>query len=267
MKRLQKFSLGAAIIFILCGIGLMGVGFVSGAFEYSLTDWNITIGNYQVSGTKSIAETYQGVEELDFELGYCDIVIQSGAEFTISSDRVSSNFESYVKNGTWHIEANGTFGKSIWSGLDWLEKKKSTVVITIPDTTLKEIKLDLGAGELKADSVKAEKLELEVGTGSAEFTNSFVEKAKLECGMGELNYQGTLGNDSSIECGMGNSKVVLTGKEGDYQYELKCGMGEIVLNGVEHTSVDRKIDSTTKDAPKIKIECGMGRVELLFQEL
>ena len=42
--------------------------------------------------------------------------------------------------------------------------------------------------------------------------------------------------------------------------------GKIILNGTEHTSVDRKIDSTTKDAPKIKIECGMGRVELLFQQ-
>lgn len=266
MKRLQKFSLWTAMISILFGIGLIGVGFMSGAFQHSLSDWNITIGNYQVSGTKSIMETYQGVEKLDFKLGYCDIVIQPGTEFTISSERVGANFESYVKDGTWHVKTGDTFGSSIRSSLEWIERKSSTVVITIPDIALKEMKLELGAGKLKVDSIKAEKLEFEVGTGNAEFTNSFVEKAKLECGMGELNYQGILGDDSSIECGMGTSKVVLTGNEEDYEYKLKCGMGKIILNGTEHTSVDRKIDSTTKDAPKIKIECGMGRVELLFQQ-
>ena len=213
MKRLQKFSLWTAMISILFGIGLIGVGFMSGAFQHSLSDWNITIGNYQVSGTKSIMETYQGVEKLDFKLGYCDIVIQPGTEFTISSERVGANFESYVKDGTWHVKTGDTFGSSIRSSLEWIERKSSTVVITIPDIALKEMKLELGAGKLKADSIKAEKLEFEVGTGKAEFTNSFVEKAKLECGMGELNYQGILGDDSSIECGMGTSKVVLTDRK------------------------------------------------------
>lgn len=266
MKRLQKFSIWTAIVFILCGVGLIGVGFVSGAFQHSSEDWNITIGNYQVSGTKRIMESYQDVQELDFELGYCNVTIQSGTEFSISSDSVSSNFKSYVKNGTWHIEASNTLGKNMWLGFGLLESAENNIIITIPDVILKEVKLELGAGKLNVDSVRAEELKLEVGAGTAEFTNSFAEEAKLECGMGELNYQGALGDDSSIECGMGEAKVVLTGKEEDYEYELKCGMGEIVLNGTEHTSVDRKIDSTTKDAPKIKIECGMGRVELLFQE-
>lgn len=263
MKRFQKFSLCVAGVSIFLGIGMIGAGTVMGAFDHPISDWNIIRKGGEIVRTENFTETYEDVDELDFDFDFCSVTIEKGDEFRITSDGTDASLKSYVKNGKWYIKSEDVFG---FLGIRLGGESENNIVITLPETMLKKVKLDIGAGRLNIDGIQTEKLELDVGAGSAELKNAVAQKAEMECGMGQLTYNGILQDTSSIECSMGKIKLELSGKEEDYQYELECDMGKIVLNGTEHQGIEKKIKSGDPDAPKIKVECGMGQVDLLFQQ-
>ncbi|MCI6676323.1 MAG: DUF4097 domain-containing protein [Clostridiales bacterium] len=266
MKKFQKFSLLAAVIFLLCGAVMFGIGIACGGLEYSFTSWKGEITSYLASNTKQLSESYQGVEEIDFDLKYCDVTIQQGNEYSIYSENVSSDFQSYVKNGVWYIKSGNLSRKMKWFvQADWIDNKRSRITIIIPNLKLREVKLNLGAGTLQADGLLADELQAEVGAGEANFSRITAREINMECGMGKIFYGGTIQEEASFQCGMGEINVNLTGKKEEYRYELKCGMGAIRLDGEQYTRTDKKINSQAQHAPEVEIECGMGNVEVSFE--
>ena len=67
---------------------------------------------------------------------------------------------------------------------------------------------------------------------------------------------------------MGDMELTLTGKATEYNYELKCGLGNLEVDdslGTSITSGNKQI--TNEGATKnIKLDCGMGNVQVEFEE-
>lgn len=88
-----------------------------------------------------------------------------------------------------------------------------------------------------------------------------VRRMDVSCGVGNFNYQGKLSGDSKIECGMGNCKLQLDQKESDFGYDMKLGMGKIVVNNRSIKNKETRIRRENTQGT-LSLECGMGKIEV-----
>ena len=69
-------------------------------------------------------------------------------------------------------------------------------------------------------------------------------------------------------CGMGDMELTLTGKAAEYNYELKCGLGNLELDDSLETSITSGNKQITNEGAtkNIKLDCGRGNVQVEFEE-
>jgi DUF4097 and DUF4098 domain-containing protein YvlB len=158
------------------------------------------------------------------------------------------------------------------------------VEITLPKgQEFHTIDLSIGAGELVADTLVAEKLKLELGAGTTTITNCLcetadisvaagevtiangtVENIDLDVAMGELQFAGSVMDELDADCGMGDMRIELPGESSDYNYTVDCGMGDIEVGDSSFGGVasSKKVDN---DADiDLDLDCGMGKIEVAF---
>lgn len=121
-----------------------------------------------------------------------------------------------------------------------------------------------GAGTVYLEQMIANKLELEAGAGDIRADSIDVRKLEADCGVGQIAITGTVRGDVEADCGVGSLSFQLTGQETDYNYELDCGMGEILLNGNRYSSLATKKEINNRAPRTFQIGCGVGTVEVAF---
>lgn len=123
------------------------------------------------------------------------------------------------------------------------------------------LKIELGAGELKAGRLEAtDNAEIDGGAGSVTISGGCLNNADIDMGIGELNLTSELGGKSSIDYGVGETNLVLIGTDNDYKIELDKGIGEAWLD-------DRKMsdDSVYGEGKNvIEIDGGIGELNIKF---
>ncbi len=87
----------------------------------------------------------------------------------------------------------------------------------------------MGAGTIELDGdFKAEQMEVNVGAGTIENSGSLdIKEADFTVGVGTADISEIQVEKLNGSCGMGNMELTLTGKAADYNYELKCGLGNL----------------------------------------
>ncbi|MDL2295278.1 DUF4097 domain-containing protein [Lachnospiraceae bacterium OttesenSCG-928-E19] len=128
----------------------------------------------------------------------------------------------------------------------------------------REVKIEVGAGLANVSQLQARELKVEVGAGEANVDNFIVDQLKMTCGAGKLEAQGQLGEDAKIENGVGTVNLLLAGQELDYNYDVDCGVGEVLIGSNSHGGLghSRQIDNrANKD---IDVDCGLGEVSITF---
>lgn len=134
--------------------------------------------------------------------------------------------------------------------------------VTIDDLRASSLKIELGAGELKAGRLDAsDKAEIDGGAGSVTISGGRLNNADIDMGVGELNLTGELSGKSSIDYGVGETNLVLIGEEDDYKIELDKGIGEAWLDGKKMS------DDSVYGAGKsfIEIDGGIGELSITFK--
>ena len=277
-------------IIIVAGVALSGKGReVIDVMEDGGVYWGengFSVGSTVVLGDVEITEengkefVYPADEfdNLDIELaaGTFNIMEADVDEITIRSTK---DVKVSVKGDTLHVETpKRAHVVSVGN------KDVQKVEITLPKgQEFHTIDLQVGAGILVADAVKADKLQLELGAGTAEITNCFcetaeinmaagevvvkngaVEKLDLDVAMGELYYAGSVSDELDADCGMGDMEIELPGESSDYNYTVDCGMGDINVGDSSYGGVatSKKVDN---DADiDLDLDCGMGKIEVVF---
>ena len=77
---------------------------------------------------------------------------------------------------------------------------------------------------------------------------------------------------AEIDCNIGEVLCTLPGTADAYDYELKCAVGELRIDGESYDGIVNKkeIDNGSEEIDngsdcRVKAECDMGRVEINFE--
>lgn len=92
--------------------------------------------------------------------------------------------------------------------------------------------------------------------------NITANDAEIECGLGEIKIKGSLTGNNLIKCGIGRIELNLQGNEQDYSYELKSGLGNVVIDKRSYSHVSKSIYNKADNL--LVLECGIGNIIVDF---
>lgn len=144
-----------------------------------------------------------------------------------------------------------------------------TAKLTNISTKYDKVKLEVGAGKLNADTLAVSThADIEVGAGAVDVQNLTAKTANVECGVGRMVVKGAVESDINAGCGVGSLEMTLDAVESDYNYDIDCGLGSVVINGSKRgglfaTAADM-VNAGAKG--KMRLECGIGKIELVTQK-
>lgn len=215
-------------------------------------------------GTDAV-ESYSGVREVELEMAVGNVTVERHDGDTIEVETVGVaeelKFHSYMEENTLKLEA-----KKRVTGIEGAES--GTVYLRIPkDMNLYEVSLQVGVGELQVEDISAGDLSVEVGVGNGVVHNFQATEASLECGTGTLEATGSATQELDMENDVGNIIYHAAGNQKEYNYEISCGAGEIVIGEKVYRGIkpEEKINNNAQKL--INIECNVGEITVDFTEV
>ena len=137
----------------------------------------------------------------------------------------------------------------------------NTHAFTASDT----ISIEVGAGELIADSLTSKSLTLKAGAGNIELNNVFVTDSSISLGLGSIICDGIISGDLEAECGMGELELLLYDSYESHNYNIDCAMGNLTLNKKNFSAIVYS-DNIQHDADSTyTLICGMGNMNIQFE--
>ncbi len=271
---------GWKIFWIVCGAALalglvccaiaFGMGFTTGMihdrFPYGIgwhnDEWE---SSKEDSGrtAENIHKTFDKVTEIDMEIFAGQVRFQEGegSEIRVDTDNLSQKlgFRCYQEGS----ELKLTSKKKIY-GVNNVGRGRITV--TLPrEMTFKEVSLNLGAGTLYIDNIYTKDLEVGVGAGEAIVEGFQADEAEFNCGAGSITARGDIRSQADLKCGVGSITYTASGQEEEYNYDIECGIGEIICGDNSYSGLGREQSIDNGAAKEIKIEGGVGSVIIGFE--
>lgn len=258
MKKFTKISMILAGIFaavgLICLIGSFALGLTFGTFAEMVSDGKFSFGIGNMSfgignhgfglGVVSTDSKEQEVsadkcENLEIELGAgsLELVYDDVDKIEIRQNGVSG-FKSKMDGDTLKIEGGLKVG---------INSNGGTITITIPKgMRFDEVDLEVGAGEAYIGKLTTNLLDVEVGAGEADIRD--LDTVTLNAGVGA-----------------GKLYMELVGSENDYNYDVECGIGEILIGDNSYGGLGKNQSVSNTGAKRmLDVECGIGEVEISF---
>lgn len=213
---------------------------------------------------EDIRETYTDVREIDVEIfaGGVNFFSSSDEEIVVETEGISKDlgFQCYMDGDELKLTTKKKLFHMNNVGV-------GSINVYLPrQMRFEEVSLDLAAGTLFVEEICADSLSVNVDAGEATIDNFDVKEADFECGTGAITAQGAVSQEIDMECGIGSITYTAAGYEADYNYNIECGVGEVICGDSSYSGLgtDKRIDNR---APKeINIECGVGSVTIDFDK-
>ncbi len=284
MRSFFKVWLGISLIAIGIGIGLLVIAFGTGI------TWEDAWGE-SVDFT-TVSESYEGVRNIDIDISAGEVKIIRGDTFSITADHIiEDEMNTYVENGTWYISEDDRFTKygifsfpSNWF-IGWNKHISPKITITIPEGfSAGKLDVNIGAGVLTADSLKAEdgllhvdagkikvdqlkisgKSECSVDTGEIVLQNVVLKNVRANCDVGSLHIDGEITGDNDITCGVGNVDLDLIGDYEDFNYNINCDIGNVKIDGKSYSGIDNQSVENNNSDNMLDLNCDIGHIDVEF---
>lgn len=225
----------------------------------------------QHSGEGTGAHRYSGIRELDIDVTCLEVEIMKGEGSAVTVDTrdvTDQMLEDLVVRGKGSELKIEMKDRSVWDNLSKNQyKSQGRLLVQIPEgVQFDEASLHVGAGVLYADDIQAKELDIEVGAGQVSLDSFTAEEMSLECGAGEAHVRGDALREAKIECGVGSVSYTALGSQQDYNYELSCGIGELVVGYDSFSGLGKERDINNGGSKDMEIECGIGTVTVNFEE-
>lgn len=270
MKKTTKTLLLLSLAFFLSGAAL-GITSLCVGFSYNEFVQNVEDGRFNLIGPeewigkvmsglgvlseeegrgRTFAQTYTDVRALKLKAGQadCEIILCDGSEWKVEGEHLTSRFDCKLDDGELRVEC----GRPL---LSFIRTKSNTAKLKLyvpRDQVLEEIDIDTGVGTIAM-------------TGDGDFLKC--EELKLECGVGKTSLRADIREKGKLEGGVGEVSLTLAGKEEDFNYKVEYGVGDIAIDGEKHSGLGGDYEVDNDAAKDLKVECGVGSVELLFEEI
>lgn len=175
--------------------------------------------------------------------------------------------------------------KNLYSGFDVYQDNEKVVVdqphywwfyqpghaqidIYVPENmSLDKIKINMSAGRAKIDNIKADKIEVDSAAGDLSINHIECDKFDLDTSMGNTSIKYLTANKINADCGMGNVKMLLNGRESDYNYNIDVGLGNINIGGEKFSGIAKKQSHRNDGMKKLDVDCGLGNVDIEMEDL
>ena len=284
MKRFLKVILILAAVFGVAGLGLTAGGAAMGATmgDVSVLDHGITqvlrVLDHEDSWEVEDSEEDMDEQEDDFQAAaesavtekgvladsadssaytkvyeasavsdlFCDLRYEELVLKTWNEDKVQVKVSGKDHNRIQISNDNG----SLRIASNQKVRNRSIEIFCPENLSFQKIKLQMGAGTIEnSSSLDIKEADFTVGVGTADISELQVENLKGSCGMGDM-------------------ELTLTGKATEYNYELKCGLGNLEVDDSLETSITSGNKQITNEGAtkNIKLDCGMGNVQVEFEE-
>lgn len=273
--------LGAVCMIVAFAMGLTTDGFMKmfrdGRFaikikdgfqiEYTDGDSNASIGLITGDESDDAAEgwTFYPSEEfhsidLEFGAGVLDIHYDEVDQVEIYHENIKQ-FNAEVKAGVLKINT----GHDVY--VDDADNRQ-LVIILPTDTQLNEVDLDVAAAKAYVHGLIAQDVSFKIGAGQADIVDISTDEMEIEVGAGAANVSNLSTTTLEVKCGMGQIELELCGAQSDYNCNVDCGMGNVVVGEHSYGGVGTQHHGDNHHAYKhIDVECGMGQVMVKFLEL
>lgn len=250
MKRFTKIALITSLVMAVFGIaclaGAYSMGmtttslihmFKMGKFSFGPEDTHMIYDKDKEFDFSGVTKAFHSID-LDFGAGTVKICYGDVRDIGIYGKGIGS-LGKMVSNGTLEIEGYR----------DDVEGAYGDLTIVIPkDKKLKSVKLELGASKAEIVDLKAETVEIEIGVGEAVFQNLDAQRIDAESGVGKMELQ-------------------LVGKETDYNYQVECGIGSIVVGDKSYRGMGDSQLIVNDGAERVmNLESGIGKIKVHFTE-
>ncbi len=229
----------------------------------SFIEWGRNL-NYSFKFSDNLA-SYNAVITEDFDRVQIDIsaaesVIKVGDECRVTA-KVSSlpQFKCEVVSGTLIIKYT-PFEENFSSFSHYIEN----IEIILPDEVYQKLEIDVGAGAIEINDIRANSAYLDVGAGTFDINDADLNNAVISCGVGEVSFKGKLTGECEISNGVGSSSFKLENDIDDYYLDINNGLGSIEINGNSYVSFgSADTGYGNRSAPnKIIISNGIGEIEI-----
>ena len=128
-----------------------------------------------------------------------------------------------------------------------------------------KITADAKAGLIELSEIEARELEVKTDAGQIIVSAFSAERLDAECGVGQIILEGEVTGSAELNCNVGEVLCTLPGTADAYDYELKCAVGELMIDGELYNGIVNKKEIDNGSGCRIKAECEMGRVEINFE--
>ena len=208
-------------------------------------------------------QTLNAFTEIETQVAVGDVIIQRGTEF-----QIEVAFDGTVRGEPYRIEYEVTD-----STLNIVSFPKhyndndgdcsGQVLVTVPeDTTLEDIKINLGIGDVTLCELSVDEAELETGVGDLSVIDTAAGKVDLNTGVGDAKISGIPAATMDLTTGVGNVAAKLDCTPEECSWMLTSGAGTIQVDGAT------SLLSASKEAPggscRLTGSTGVGSVAITF---
>lgn len=136
-------------------------------------------------------------------------------------------------------------------------------IINIEKLISKNLKLELGAGEVTINNLEVLKdTSIDSGAGAVTISKSNLNNLDLNVGVGKFIINSILTGNSKIDAGIGELNINLLDSKENYLITADKGIGSIKIDGVEY----KNETSYGNGENKIDIDGGIGSINISFAE-
>lgn len=184
------------------------------------------------------------VECIELAADKADIYIKRGRVPALDCDRTPEL--SALRCGVWHIRLSG----GDW-GIIYIPEelrlfsariRLGSGMLDIERLSAADIDIRTGAGNIKANSLRAGIMHIEIGSGTGELTAEPERSAFFECGMGSMDIRLAGGAERyRLRTERGIGRLTVFGREtarsfaagsGECEVFARCGMGKMSIDKV-----------------------------------
>ncbi|MEG0366744.1 MAG: DUF4097 family beta strand repeat-containing protein [Coprobacillus sp.] len=252
-KVIISFCVGVALIAI--GVSLGGLSQVQGGHIFGHFDWRWDaerINDVNFEGDKKTSEF-----DISIHNGTVKFIETDDDTVRVKAYNVYDGFEVYESGNTLVIDQ-----AHYWK---WFrDYDSSEIQIFVPrDLNIEVAKFNASAGSLKVYDLRSDYAKFDVGAGNLSVDGVKCQEMKLDVGMGNANADNvTFTDELKINVGMGNADVELNGREVEYNYKMKVGLGTIKVGDEKTSGIGNDKSYRGLTDKLIDVNCGMGTVKV-----
>ncbi len=253
---------------------------IEGSYDIDTEDWFDNEGEIY-SGNLAYTRLSAGeVKSLVLQAAGCKVVIRPTEESDFYFE-----FENMKKVQAYQEESRLVI-KVVRDTLIEKETESNILTLYVPTGCILDCaELELGAGSMQIDTLQANELDLSVeagkltvmslraqdvtttlGAGVITLDNVNLQNVSISVGVGSMTVNGQISGNVEADCAMGGLQMSLQGTVKDFNYELQCVAGNILLDGEKHSGLNegKLIDNAAQKS--MELDCAMGSMKIEFEE-